>query len=210
MRKTKQSRAGARARTTDPSMASHLESLLNISPTGDLGAVVNPREARANATIKIPIGPGKYVVARRLDMTTMVFEGLLPLPLLTAVEKLRGLQDLPPAERLKAFQQKDENRDQILDMLRSHAAAVCKEPVVCWPDDDNPDHLPADALNLAQLMLIWNETALIPVIAPDDAGRFRHHPTPAPAPAPSRRESLRPTSEPVGGDADGTERFIHG
>lgn len=211
MGKNAQVKRQRKARSTNgnghpPNRTNEIDTLLGLNggSGGPVhGSVLDPRAARQNATVQIQIALDTYVVARRIDMTSMIFEGLMPMPLLNAVQKMKEMKDMPAELRVAAMT--DPENPDILDMLRRHAAAVVIEPKVVWPDDSDEAHMPANLLTLPQLLKIWNETALVPSVTPSAAFRFRQRPAVVPAPAVPAREAVRPEAEQLDQDT-----FIHG
>jgi hypothetical protein len=199
----------SRKRATPPATAHdtstpEIDDLLGITPGAKLH-IVSAREKRSNQTLKIIIGPGEFVMAKRMDMTAMLFNGEMPLTITSAAHRLKKMKDAPADQRLEMIG--DPENVEVLEMLRTHASQVVYDPKVVWPDDGVDDHMPASLFTLPQLMKIWTETALVPAVSPADAWRFRQRPTavhPAPVPA---REDVRETSESV--DTD-DEPVIHG
>lgn len=175
-------------------------------------AIVNPREARKNQTLKIETSLGE-VTARKLDMTAMFFEGLVPMPLLRAVQKMTGAaigEDPDPSEIDRLGQLTDAEKADVLLLLRRHAVAAVVAPVVVLEDDGNEDHLPVELFNLMDLMEIWGPTASIPKpkVTPVEAARFRPGATAQPGPAVPDGESVRPEAEPMAEAATADEEFV--
>lgn len=180
-----------------------VNALLGISGQPDASArVLDARQARANSTVRVLIAPGQYVLARKMDMASMLFEGEMPLPILASVQRLQQMKEMSKEDRLRAMV--DPENTEVLELMRRHAAAVVIEPKVCWPDDGVEDHMPANLLTLPQLMKIWTETALVPSVTPADAFRFRQRATGFDPPAVSDGEGVRPPAEHVDQD-----EFIH-
>jgi DNA-binding FrmR family transcriptional regulator len=138
---------------------------------------LNPRARRANMYLTIDIGNGETVKARRLSLDLMMFSGLLPLPLLAAVQRMMAnpVAEKNPLAQLLAVS--DEQKEAMLVMLRKHAVAAVVEPVVTATDDGNPDHLPVDLLSIEALTKIWQETSIIPLASDDAVSRFRRRAT---------------------------------
>ena len=49
--------------------------------------ILNPRSVRDERLVVVPLGNGTAVRARRLDVMSMVMEGMLPMPLLSAAQR---------------------------------------------------------------------------------------------------------------------------
>lgn len=131
--------------------------------------LLNPREVRRANEIKVDIGDGMYVRARRDDVTAMVFDGRVPMPILTAVQKLIEMPHSTSAERVKALGDAGKT---LIEVVREHAVRVVIEPKLSLTETGDLDVLPVDYLNVNQLMAIWTETAVTPNIGPERAARF--------------------------------------
>jgi hypothetical protein len=168
---------------------------------------LDPRKARENAVVTVTLSTGAFVTAKRIDMTDMLLEGLLPMPILSAAQKLITMKTESFEARMEAM--KEIGQSDVRETLRKHAALACIDPIVCHPDDGNPDHMPADLINVMDLMLIWKATAVVPMIDPAAAARFREHPRPIPDPGPSTGEDVQPAAEPVVSEGRPLAEFGH-
>jgi hypothetical protein len=169
-----------------------MESENPTSPSGP--TLVNPRERRRNRLIRVPLEDGTYVEARRVDMTTLVFEGLVPMPLLAAAQKLTGHD----AEPMDAFgQMDDDTKSGFMTTLRRYAVKAVVNPVVVLQDNGNDDHMAVEDFSFTELITIWNATAHVPLVTPAAAERFRVRPQQlSPVDVPPR-EDVRPSPAPV-------------
>lgn len=156
--------------------------------------LLDPAEVRAATLVDIDLGDDKFVRARRLDLSTMLIEGDLPLPLLTAARKFIESRHLEAAPE-EAVTEVD--HEVVLDTLRKHALLVIMEPMVTAEDDYVPDHLPVKLFTLPQLMAIWNATAVLPKVGAALAAEFRPREDVPAAHAVPARAAVRPTAKPV-------------
>jgi hypothetical protein len=156
---------------------------------------LDPRELRNQSTVTVDIGGGRCVVAQRLDMTSMVFEGLVPMPLLTAVQRMISMPEEDPIARLASMEATD--KQSMLEMLRKHACRAVINPVVTPTDDGDQNHLPVSLLAVDILMKIWNATAVEPLLSPLEATTFRPRGSADADPVLPAREDVRPAAAPV-------------
>lgn len=165
------------------------------TPAEDRPKILTARELRQENEIVIELAPGRNVVARKLDIVSLVFEGLIPLPMLAAVQKMTKTRGLSAIDRLEGMD--DEDKASILQLIRKNATVALIEPVCTPMEDGNPDHVPVTMFTVKELMEIWNQTAMVPMMEPADAARFRPRVS-ADASAPgSTVEAVRPAAEPV-------------
>jgi hypothetical protein len=160
--------------------------------------LLDPTVERARAIIEVDLGNGQYVRARRLDLPQMIFEGLVPQPIMAAAQRLIDTQGQSASAQLG-----DEEPDAAaqhaaqLETLRRHALTVVLEPRLVLHDDHDPSHLPVDLLTLTQLLAIWNQTAVTPRVSAAQAAHFRRAPGLGSHPPVSPREDVRPAPESV-------------
>jgi len=137
-----------------------------------MSELISARKFRSNLEVVVEIRPGEHVRARREDMTLLVFEGRLPMPLLAAVQRMvdmpAGASDADRLAELGA-----EAGATLAQVLREHAVRVVIEPKLVLEDTGNPDELPVSYLSTAELTAIWSATALVPMVTAASAGRFR-------------------------------------
>jgi len=158
--------------------------------------LLNPRRFRKDRVVDVEIGDGLIVKARKLDLSTMMFEGLISLPLLAAVQRAVEPDNVgEQAKRLALMS--DPDRLAMLDLLKRHAVKAVIEPVLTLEDDQNPDHLPVDMLGIEALTQIFAATTIVPVVNAAEVARFRErtailHGAPAP-----HGEDVRPAPEHV-------------
>lgn len=163
--------------------------------------LLNPREMRRTHTIDIDLGDDTFVRAKKADMTLLMLEGKLPMPLLLAVQQMISLPNTTVEERIAALGSGD--ADAFVDLLRHHAVAVVIEPRLSLDETPDPDVLPVGYLQTTQLMTIWNETAVIPVVGRQEAITFRRELRPDDADVPPVSQGVRPAPEFVDPPADG-------
>lgn len=160
-----------------------------------MSELLDPRKYREKNELEIDLGDGTHVVARKEDMTLLVFEGRVPMPMLTAVQKMIEMPNASAVERIQALG--DGGKD-LVRVLREHACKVVLKPILVMEDDGNPEHLPIQYLDVNQLMVIWSATAVVPQIGVAAAARFRPRVAADDDPAVPAREDVQPAPEPVG------------
>ena len=136
-----------------------------------MSELLNPRTLRDRNVVNVDIGNNQHVVARKEDMTVLIFDGRVPMPLLVAVQKMIDMADASPTERLAALGA--EHAAALVDVVRAHALEVVLRPKIVLEDDGNPDHLPIALLDLTQLIKIWSATAVVPMVTAAQAAEFR-------------------------------------
>jgi hypothetical protein len=134
--------------------------------------ILNPRTVRAEVETTVDLGDGTAVKARKEDMATLVFEGRVPMPLLTAVQKMIEMPEGTTDEEKMAALGPDQI-GALLVVLRTHALRVVLAPKLTEDDTGDPDTLPVSYLTSAQLMAIWSQTAVVPRFTAPAAARFR-------------------------------------
>lgn len=132
--------------------------------------LLDPRAVRGASEVEVDLGDGTMVMARRQDMTMMVFEGRVPMPMLNAVQRMVEMPNATPQERVATLGSEGRN---LVELLRSHAVAVVTKPKMVLVDTGDPDVIPVEFLNIQQLMAIWNATAVVPKFGALGAARFR-------------------------------------
>jgi len=135
-----------------------------------MSELLDPRKKRADNEVTIEFSDGTHVIAHKEDMTVLVFDGRVPMPMLQAVQKMIEMPESDPMGRIAALG--DEGKS-LVDVLRNHAVKVVISPVLVLEDDGNPDHLPVGYLDIQQLMSIWQATAVVPQVGVAAAARFR-------------------------------------
>lgn len=133
--------------------------------------LLNPAEFRNRAILTVDIGGGRCVRAKRLDMSALVFEGLVPMPMLAAVQRMIAMPGEDAVTKLASLD--DSDKQGMLTMLRKHVVRSVIEPVLTLEDDGNSNHLPVDLLPIETLLRIWNATAIEQLVAPAEAAEFR-------------------------------------
>lgn len=126
----------------------------------------------------VEIRPGLSVGVRRASMLTLLFAGKIPLPLLGAFAQLQK-----GVTTTDLFALPDQDRADMIEVLRWYACAVVADPVLVMADDGDPTHVPvAAALTIEELFAISNAEpppdvvedpeAPTPVVTEDDLARF--------------------------------------
>lgn len=157
-----------------------------------MAQLLNARKVRANNQVKVDLGDDTFILARREDMTLLVFEGRVPMPMLSAVQKMIEMPGATPAERIAALG--SEHGRTLVEVLREHACKVALEPIIVMQEDGNEDHLPVTLLGTQKLMAIWMATAMIPEVSHAEAATFRVAGSPDDAPAVPTGPSLPKTT----------------
>lgn len=157
--------------------------------------LLTAKKAREKNELRIQISHDEYVLARKEDMTVLVFEGRVPMPVLNAVQKMIDMPEATDEQRIAALGAA--HGQELVDVLRQHAVRVVVKPKLVMEEDDNPDHVPVTYFDIPQLMAIWTETAIVPKIGAAAAARFRLVPSPNDAPAVPDGETVQPAAEPV-------------
>jgi hypothetical protein len=133
--------------------------------------LLDARKVRAANEVKVDLGDDTFVRCRKEDMTLLLFEGRVPMPMLAAVQKMIDLPNASPAQRVEALGA--EHGRALVDLLRQHACRVSIEPLIVMQDDGDDNHLPVSFLDTPKLMLIWQATAVVPEVNPAQAASFR-------------------------------------
>lgn len=129
------------------------------------------RDLRTQMEVEVDLGDGETLLAKRFDMAMLVFEGRVPLTLLTAVQKMMEMPNASNLERLASLDEME--KQDIIAAMRRHAAMVAIDPKVSEEQTDDPSVVPAAYLSLAQLTSIWTATAVVPKVTAAQAASFR-------------------------------------
>lgn len=132
---------------------------------------LSARAARAENEVTVDLLDGTFVTARKEDMTLLVFDGRVPMPLLAAVQRMIDMPGATDLERLEALG--TEHGGNLVKLLREHACSVVMNPKVTMEDTGDPDTLPVTYFSTPKLMAIWTATAVVPRFTTAAAGRFR-------------------------------------
>lgn len=138
---------------------------------------VSAEQFRKARTYTIEVD-GMPFVLRRIDLATMFMEGMIPMPLMSAVDRLEAIRKRAMEEGPGVFAEINESDRKAMDeLLRRCAAAVCQEPKVVW-ENPSETQLSVHELTTTQLVVIWKavlkQTGV--KITPDaDADMFRPH-----------------------------------
>ena len=65
-----------------------------------MGELLSARKVREQSIVDVDLGDGTFVRARKTDLSTMVFEGLVTTPLMAAAQKFIENREMSPAERI--------------------------------------------------------------------------------------------------------------
>ena len=133
--------------------------------------LLSVRKVREQHLVTVDLGDGTHVQARREDMTILVFEGRVPMPLLTAVQRMIEMPDASPIERVQALGESGSR--EMLRVLREHACSVVMNPKVVMDAETDSNAVPVTYFSVQQLMAIWNETSVVPRVDADTAAIFR-------------------------------------
>lgn len=132
--------------------------------------VTSARERRGASTYLFKVSPKLTVRMRRLDITTMVLQNLIPFNLLKAANKFeemaRNLATVAPTvldsegnggeDAINELEKIDPGQLQdMMEFLRHYAIVIIAEPKITMEDDGNPDHLPVSELDGDELMAIF-------------------------------------------------------
>jgi hypothetical protein len=154
--------------------------------------LLDPRKVRRDKTINIDLGDDTFVTARKADMTVLMLEGKIPMPLLVAVQQMVEMPNATVEQRIAALG--SDQAESFIQLLRRHALAVVIAPPLSWDDTDDPDVLPVTYFELPQLMAIWTETAVVPLVSHEEAATFRPDERSVHADDAQPRASVRPTT----------------
>ena len=155
--------------------------------------LLDPRKVRREHHVRVDLGDGTAVLARREDLTVLVFEGRIPMPLLAAVQKMIDMPEASPADRIMSLGEAA-GRD-LVRVLREHVCAVVLQPRVTMEESGDPDTVPVSYFDIQQLMAIWTATAVVARVTPAGAARFRRGTEPDDPVVPHLGEDVRPTPE---------------
>lgn len=136
-----------------------------------MAKLLDARKVRRDSEIDVDLGDDTYVTCRKEDMTLLVFEGRVPMPMLAAVQKMVEMPNASAVDRIEALGA--ENGRSLVDVMRQHACKVAVRPRIVMVDDGNPDHLPVEYLDTPRLMAIWSATAIVPQVGAAAAATFR-------------------------------------
>lgn len=156
-------------------------------------------------TYPVEIRPGRSVSVRRGSMLTLLFAGKIPMPLLGAFAQVqRGVT------QTDLFELPDDDRANMIAVLRWYACAIVAAPVLVMAEDGDPSHVPVvDALTIEELFILSNAEppadviedpdAPVPVVTEDDLARFSGSgPRDAAGPAPHPGQDVSPAAVGVG------------
>lgn len=137
---------------------------------------------------------GLTVRVRRIDMATAYMHGWVPLPLMSALNRLidHGRRLTEDASFIDAIPYED--KESALELMQRFACAAVIDPIFVMTDDGHPDHVPVTMLTSDQLLLIWTSgppknTAA--EVTPPQADAFRQATKQAAAAAPNGAEIPR-------------------
>lgn len=160
-----------------------------------MAELLSAKKARDSNQIQVDLGDGTYILCRREDMTLLVFEGRVPMPMLAAVQKMIDMPNASPVDRIAALG--SEHGRTLVEVLREHVCKVAIDPVIVMQDDGNPDHLPVQFLDTQKLMTVWMKTAVIPEVSNEAAATFRQGGSTNDAPPVPNEPTLPPVTQHV-------------
>ena len=180
---------------------------------------------RSNRTYLHKVSDELTVRIRRLDITTMVLQNLVPFSLLKAANQFEemvrklgniGGDALDTSEAaLKELESINPSQlTNMMDFLRHYAVVVVAEPVLVPDDDGNDDHIPVTDLSGDELLSIFyarppqeKEEQKSTVLTAEQAEEFRRSEPTAPRPAAQDGAEVRSEAQLV----DTPEReFVYG
>ena len=126
--------------------------------------LLDPATFRSERQVRIDIGD-KQIVARKVDMTTMVFDGRVPVTLLASIQNLTAAaKNGSRLDRVKALGEAVNGASnlgaEMLALLRRHAVDVIVQPSFTLTDTGNANEIPVNLLTLQQLMQVWSATTV--------------------------------------------------
>lgn len=151
--------------------------------------IATAKDVRNKRTYFLQVGEFGLFEMKRVDLPTMMWEGIIPTPLLAAVgklEKMRGKLTAKPTDPWAAMDDLSrEDRDQIMELMRRAAVAAVLTPKLTHdPEAVSDDVLDVADLNTTDLIVIWKAVlgeAGVVVLSPDEAATFRQSKSPVPA-----------------------------
>jgi hypothetical protein len=156
---------------------------------------LDPRQRKRERLVTVDLGNGFSVQAKRCDLPMMLFEGVVPTPLMAAAEKFIKNREEFPSDRMDDLT--EDERPQMLEVLRAHAVNVVVNPTVVPMDDGVEDHMPVTLFDLQELLAIWSQTAVLPKVGAAEAATFRVRQRSTLESIPRPRQDIRPEPEPV-------------
>jgi hypothetical protein len=133
-------------------------------------ARLNPRARRERWTCDVELFDGSAVQCVRIGFDEMALTHLIPPPrLMTVLKQIWGLAT--EAEAVAALHD-EVSVAALLNLLRRQAVACAVDPVITLTDDGDPDHLPADLIEMDDLVRIWMATAYPTLREAAREGRF--------------------------------------
>lgn len=148
---------------------------------------VTARDVKRAAKYFINVPGVGLMKLRRADLPTLVLDGLIPLPLLGAVDNLSKMREIiatheEPMTALSSMTKDD--RESILELMRTVATVVVVEPRCVFPKyDADGRKMPVgddvldvtEDLSAGDLIVIWKGMLReqgIQILSPDEADRF--------------------------------------
>lgn len=149
------------------------------------------------------VSPQLTVLMRRVDMQTLIMEGLVPATLLDAAERFEkiGVAVASGEKSAKDVMEGNDKEDmsEMVLFMRHYAVVAVAEPIMVFEDDGDINHFPVRDLTVDELMAIWNaappEEEGVPKVTTDRAIEFRRPEKQDDVPAAPTGESVRSTAE---------------
>lgn len=115
----------------------------------------NPDDFKAASEREVSLSRGLSVTIGCVDLLTLFMEGVFPMPLVAAVERLVNQVPTFVRDPTNFAQVPPEERQQLLEAMRIYACAVVKQPTFVLKADADPAHVPVTTLQSHDLLAIW-------------------------------------------------------
>lgn len=121
-------------------------------------ARIKASDYRKAQEAEVEFAPGKTVLVKRRDLVTLFVEGKLPLTMVGEMRKMlaTAMDVMDDPEKLAEYIQQD--RSDLLEMMRKFVVACVADPVLVMEEDDDPDHLDVHVFEIHELLAIWKGT----------------------------------------------------
>ena len=166
-------------------------------------ARINPAEWRKSKTVEVEL-PGGTVLCRKDDLTQLVLDGKVPMPMLQAVQKMVAMPNATAMQRVQAL---DGYGQDLTETLRDHAVRVAIDPPIARGVVEGA--LQVELMDLKELMVIWVNTAIVPPMGAAASATFREPAGADPAPVASPGDDVRAAAEQLGDRSVEPERVVH-
>jgi hypothetical protein len=153
-----------------------------------MAAPTSAKALRAKGYWTLEVDPELTVELRRLDMVTLFMTGAIPMPLMASLSRAQEIRQKDGMDDATFMSELGEDdKTNMLDLLRRYACLAVKSPPLVLVDDGNPEHVPVELLTGPQLLTIWQALppdAQTPRLTEAQADEFRG-PESGQAPAPA-------------------------